>query len=82
MKNITLIILILFFSNSFAKILDQAIVIIENDVITQSEYQKQLKFVMDQYRISGNSLPRDSEAFNKQSFRSNDKHKTSNTLCN
>ena len=66
MKNIAFIIILLFFSNSFAKILDQAIVIIENDVITQSEYQKQLKFVMDQYRISGNSIPRDSDAFNKQ----------------
>ena len=65
MKNITLIIL-LFFSNSFAKILDQAIVIIENDVITQSEYQKEIKFVMDQYRISGNPIPKDMNAFNKQ----------------
>ena len=53
MKNITLIILLYYFLQySFAKILDQAIVIIENDVITQSEYQSRLKFVIDQYRIS------------------------------
>ena len=43
MKNITLIILILFSSSPFAKILDQVIVIIENDVITQSEYQNRFK---------------------------------------
>ena len=66
MKNITLIILILFTSISFAKVLDQAIVIIENDVITQSEYRSRLKFVIDQYRLAGNTLPNDLEAFRKQ----------------
>ena len=66
MKNITLIILILFTSSSFAKVLDQAIVIIENDVITQSEYQSRLKFVIDQYRLAGNPLPNDLEAFRQQ----------------
>ena len=40
--SIFLIMSLLFCANSFAKILDQAIVIIENDVITQSEYQKKL----------------------------------------
>ena len=66
MKNITLIILILFTSVSFAKVLDQAIVIIENDVITQAEYQSRLKFVIDQYKLSGNPLPNDLEAFRQQ----------------
>ena len=66
MKNITLIILILFSTGSFAKILDQAIVIIENDVITQAEYQNQLKFVIDQYRLTGNPLPNDLDAFRQQ----------------
>ena len=66
MKNITLIILILFTSVSFAKVLDQAIVIIENDVITQAEYQSRLKFVIDQYRLAGNPLPNDLEAFRQQ----------------
>ena len=66
MKNITLIILILFSSSSFAKILDQVIVIIENDVITQSEYQNRLKLVIDQYRVRGNPFPNDMESFRKQ----------------
>ena len=66
MKNITLIILILFSTGSFAKILDQAIVIIENDVITQAEYQNRLKFVIDQYRLTGNPLPNDLDAFRQQ----------------
>ena len=66
MKNITLIILILFSTGSFAKILDQAIVIIENDVITQAEYQDRLKFVIDQYRLTGNPLPNDLDAFRQQ----------------
>ena len=66
MKNITLIILILFSTGSFAKILDQAIVIIENDVITQAEYQNRLKFVIDQYRLTGNPLPNDFDAFRQQ----------------
>ena len=66
MKNITLIILILFSTGSFAKILDQAIVIIENDVITQAEYQNRLKFVIDQYRVTGNPLPNDLDAFRQQ----------------
>ena len=57
---------LLFCANSFAKILDQAIVIIENDVITQSEYQKKLNFIINQYRISGNPLPVDQSAFRKQ----------------
>ncbi len=67
MKYINLIILLVIFSShSFAKILDQAIVIIENDVITQSEFQKKLTFVLNQYKISGNPLPNDRTAFNKQ----------------
>ncbi|MDB2461340.1 peptidylprolyl isomerase [Gammaproteobacteria bacterium] len=66
MKNITLTILIIFTSNSFAKVLDQAIVIIENDVITQSEYQNKLKFIIDQYRLAGNPLPNDLEAFRQK----------------
>ena len=67
MKYINLIILLIIFSShSFAKILDQAIVIIEEDVITQSEYQKKLIFVLNQYKISGNPLPKDRAAFNKQ----------------
>ena len=67
MKYINLIILLIIFSShSFAKILDQAIVIIEEDVITQSEYQKKLIFVLNQYKISGNPLPKDRDAFNKQ----------------
>lgn len=57
---------LLFCANSFAKILDQAIVIIENDVITQSEYQKKLNFIINQYRISGNPLPADQSDFRKQ----------------
>ena len=80
MKNITLIILILFTSVSFAKVLDQAIVIIENDVITQAEYQSRLKFVIDQYRLAGNPLPNDLEALTTD-FRSNGKYKTSDALC-
>ena len=64
--SIFLIMSLLFCSNSFAKILDQAIVIIENDVITQSEYQKKLNFIINQYRISGNPLPADQSAFRKQ----------------
>ena len=66
MKNITLIILILFSSSPFAKILDQVIVIIENDVITQSEYQNRLKFVIDQYRLRSNPLPNDMKSFRQQ----------------
>ena len=61
-----IIITLLFFSNSFAKILDQAIVIIEDDVITQSEFQDKLKFIINQYRISGNPLPNDRSAFRQQ----------------
>ena len=63
---IFLIMSLLFCANSFAKILDQAIVIIENDVITQSEYQKKLNFIINQYRISGNPLPADQSAFREQ----------------
>ena len=61
-----IIITLLFFSNSFAKILDQAIVIIEDDVITQSEFQDKLRFITNQYRISGNPLPNDRSAFRQQ----------------
>ena len=49
-----IIIVLLFCTSSFAKILDQAIVIIENDVITQSEYQEKLNFLLKQYEVSGN----------------------------
>jgi peptidyl-prolyl cis-trans isomerase SurA len=67
MKNIIFIIVtILFHTNSFAKILDQAIVIIENDVITQSEFEKKLGFIISQYTVSGNSLPRDRSAMHEQ----------------
>ena len=64
--SIFLIMSLLFCANSFAKILDQAIVIIENDVITQSEYQKKLNFIINQYKISGNPLPADQSAFREQ----------------
>ena len=64
--SIFLIMSLLFCANSFAKILDQAIVIIENDVITQSEYQEKLNFIINQYRISGNPLPADQSAFREQ----------------
>ena len=64
MKHIKFIIIILLFhTNSYAKILDQAIVIIEDDVITQSEFEEKLSFTMNQYRVSGNQLPVDREAF-------------------
>jgi len=67
MKNIIFIIVtILFHTNSFAKILDQAIVIIENDVITQSEFEKKLTFLISQYTISGKPLPRDRSAMQEQ----------------
>jgi len=67
MKNIIFIIVtILFHTNSFAKILDQAIVIIENDVITQSEFERKLGFIISQYKVSGNSLPRDRSAMHEQ----------------
>ena len=67
MKFFTFIIIVLLFcTSSFAKILDQAIVIIENDVITQSEYQEKLKFLLKQYELSGNSLPADQSAFREQ----------------
>ena len=67
MKNIIfIIVIILFHTNSFAKILDQAIVIIENDVITQSEFEKKLGFIISQYKVSGNSLPRDRSAMHEQ----------------
>jgi len=61
-----IIIVLLFCTSSFAKILDQAIVIIENDVITQSEYQEKLNFLLKQYEVSGNSLPADLSAFREQ----------------
>ena len=67
MKHIKFIIIVLLFhTNSYAKILDQAIVIIEDDVITQSEFEEKLSFTMNQYRINGNQLPVDQEAFQKQ----------------
>ena len=56
----------LFHTNSFAKILDQAIVIIENDVITQSEFERKLNFVISQYKVSGNPLPKDTSAMQEQ----------------
>ena len=63
---ISIIGIILFCTNSFAKILDQAIVIIEDDVITQNEYQQKLKYVMNNYRINNQPIPNDLEAFRKQ----------------
>ena len=62
----TILFIILFCTNSFAKILDQAIVIIEDDVITQSEFEEKLNFLLNQYRLSGNRLPQDISAFQKQ----------------
>ena len=61
-----ILIIILFCSNSFAKILDRAIVILEDDVITQSEFGTKLNFVLNQYKLGGNSLPNDMNAFQKQ----------------
>ena len=67
MKNIIfIIVIILFHTNSFAKILDQAIVIIENDVITQSEFEAKLNFIISQYEMSGTPLPRDKIAMREQ----------------
>jgi len=67
MKNIIfIIVMILFHTNSFAKILDQAIVIIENDVITQSEFEKKLNFIISQYTISGKTLPQDTDLMQEQ----------------
>jgi len=67
MKHILLIIIILlFYKNAYSKILDQAIVIIENDVITQNEFQKKIDFVIAQYKINNQPLPNDIEAFRKQ----------------
>ena len=67
MKFKLLIIFFLLFNTvAFSKILDQAIVIIENDVITQSEYQKKLRFILNQYRLAGSQPPQDMEAFYKQ----------------
>tara|TARA_Y100000996_G_scaffold284321_1_gene224420 strand:+ start:319 stop:1668 length:1350 start_codon:yes stop_codon:yes gene_type:complete len=62
----SIIIALLFCANSSAKILDQAIVIIENDVITQLEYQKKLNFITNQYKISGSPLPTDQNTFREQ----------------
>jgi len=39
-RTLFIIIILLFYKSSYSKILDQAIVIIENDVITQNEFQK------------------------------------------
>jgi len=67
MKNIIFIIVaISFHTNSFAKILDQAIVIIENDVITQSEFERKLNYVISRYKVSGNPLPEDTSAMQEQ----------------
>jgi peptidyl-prolyl cis-trans isomerase SurA len=67
MKHILLIIIILlFYKNAYSKILDQAIVIIENDIITQNEFQKKINFVIAQYKINNQPLPNDIEAFRKQ----------------
>ena len=68
MKYIKLIIFfVLLNTSAFSKVLDQAIVIIENDVITQTEYQKRLRFILNQYQLSGQQPPQDKEAFYKQS---------------
>ena len=56
----------LFHTNSFAKILDQAIVIIENDVITQSELERKLNYIISRYKVSGNPLPEDTSAMQEQ----------------
>jgi len=67
MKNIIFIIVtMLFHTNSFAKILDQAIVIIENDVITQSELERKLNYIISRYKVSGNPLPEDTSAMQEQ----------------
>ncbi len=67
MKYIKLIIFfVLLNTSAFSKVLDQAIVIIENDVITQTEYQKRLRFILNQYQLSGQKPPQDKEAFYKQ----------------
>ena len=67
MKYIKLIIFfVLFNTAAFSKILDQAIVIVENDVITQIEYQKRLRFILNQYQLNGQQPPQDKEAFYKQ----------------
>ncbi len=58
--------MLLFYSNLFAKILDQAIVIIEDDVITQSEFQNKLNFIINQYRISDKPIPNDRNAFREK----------------
>ena len=61
-----IIFFLLFNTTAFSKILDQAIVIIENDVITQTEYQKKLRFILNQYQLTGSQPPQDMEAFYKQ----------------
>ena len=61
-----IIFFLLFNSVAFPKILDQAVVIIEDDVITQIEYQKKLRFILNQYKLTGNQPPRDMEVFYKQ----------------
>ena len=61
-----IIFFLLFNAVAFSKILDQAIVIIENDVITQTEYQKKLRFILNQYQLTGSQPPQDMEAFYKQ----------------
>ncbi len=67
MKFKLLIIFFLLFNTvAFSKILDQAIVIIENDVITQTEYQRKLRFILNQYQLTGSQPPQDMEAFYKQ----------------
>ena len=66
MKHIIFIIIVLFCKNAYAKILDQAIVIIENDVITQNEFQKRINFVIGQFKINKQPIPNDLDAFRKQ----------------
>ena len=61
-----IIFFLLFNSVAFPKILDQAVVIIEDDVITQIEYQKKLRFILNQYQLTGSQPPQDMEAFYKQ----------------
>ena len=65
-RTLFIIIILLFYKSSYSKILDQAIVIIENDVITQNEFQKKINFVISQYKINNQPIPNDLQAFRKQ----------------
>ncbi len=57
---------ILFCSNAFSKILDEAIIIIGNDVITRAEFEKKLKFTINQFKINSNSIPENDEIFHEK----------------